>query len=309
MCPEEDCMRTIIWFVPATILAVVGIATGLWGVGFGLASMWIGFCIYKGSIIVGQQEWYIIERLGKFRVVYFRGWHVRVIGVDTIRAMGDLLAKRLELYADEDAPDMDFKDASAPIDASIWYQIGNPVDIAEANKTDKWEKVIDSVNAWVYTYAKPEERIYNLVDGSLRPLFQDKNIDEASTDRNGIADKVMLAIEEEMKKLGVYPPSDKKRLTIEDIELPKEVIAYREMALEGKKRAEESANEAVGYWRAMKAIQENLGVTIEVARDIYETQRGLDTIRDTKPALTLIGKDLGGVLGTINLGGGKGGEK
>lgn len=290
--------RFIIWFLPAIVSISIGVFAGAWGIGLGSAFGWLGSCIFWGSMIIKQQEFVVIERLGRFKTVYFRGWHVRVVGVDSIRDSGDLRAKRLELYADVKAPDMDFADASAGVDASIWYQIGNPEDIAKGN----WEEVAEAVKAWVYTYQKPEGRIYNLVDGELRPLFQAKNIDQASTDRNGIADMVMNAIEGEMHKLGAYSPTDGKRLTIEDIELPPEVIGLREMALEGKKRAEEAENEAGGYWKAISIIRDKLGITTQEARSIYETQRGLDTLREVKPTLTLVGKDLGGVLGTINLG-------
>lgn len=296
-------MGFIVWFLPAIVLASAGTTIGWWGPGFGLAFVWIGFCIYQGSMIVGQQEWFVIERLGKFKTVYFRGWHVRVIGVDTVRAEGTLCAQRLQLYSDDNATDIDFTDASAPIDASIWYQVGNPDDIANA----KWKDVAESVKAWIYTYAKPIERIEDLADGGLRPLLQAKTIDEASTDRNGIADTVMGSIAPEMAKFGAYSPSADKRLIIEDVAIPPHVIELREMALEGEKRAQESENEAGGYWKSIKAIKDNLSVSVEVARSIYETQRGLDTLEKTKPSLTLMGKDLNGVLGTISLGSREGG--
>jgi regulator of protease activity HflC (stomatin/prohibitin superfamily) len=288
----------IVWILPAFISTLVGISVGVWGAGVGLAFVWLGFCVFQGSIIVKQQEFVVIERLGRFLTVYFHGWHVRVIGVDRVRASGELRAKRIQLYADEKGSKMDFSDASAPIDASMWYQIGDPADIA----TGTWDKVAEAIRAWVYTYEKPEERIYNLVDGELRPLFQRKKIDQANQDRNGIADEVMDAIVPEMVKFGAYAPSSKKRLIIEDIDLPPEIIEMRSLVLKGQKRAEESENEAAGYWKAIKAIQGQLHVTVEEARSIYETQRGLSTLERTKPTLTLVGKDLANVLGTINLG-------
>jgi hypothetical protein len=221
-----------------------------------------------------------------------------VIGVDRVHARGDLLAKRLQLYAGDSASKIDFSDTSAPINASIWYQIGDPVDITRRS----WDKVADAIRTWVYSYERPEERVAHLVDGELRPLFQRMTIEQANQDRDSVADIVMQAIVPEMSKLGAYTPSDKKRLVIEDIVVSDDVIKLRETALRGMKRAEEIENEAAGYWRAIKTIQDNLKVSVDDARRIYETQRGLDTIGKTKPNLTLIGKDFGGVLGTINLG-------
>jgi hypothetical protein len=72
------------------------------GIGLGLAFAWIGFCIFQGTIILEQQQYAVIERLGKYQTVYFRGWKVLVIGVDKIRGeIGDMRAKEYQLYADE----------------------------------------------------------------------------------------------------------------------------------------------------------------------------------------------------------------
>jgi regulator of protease activity HflC (stomatin/prohibitin superfamily) len=296
--------KFVIWFVPAIVLIVVGSIIGLWGAGIGLAFVWIGFCIFQGSIIVEQQEYAVIERLGKFKMVYFRGWHIRVIGVDSIRggAKGDLRAKQLKLYSETNPPNVDFSDASAPVDASIWRQIGNSDDIVAG----RWEKVTESIRDWTYLYENPDQRIDDLVGGELRPLCQGKKISEANKDRDSIAHTVMEAVVQEMNKFGAYTPNDKKRLVISDIRIPPEIIALREMALEGEKRAQESVNEAAGYWKAIREIADHLHITVQEARGIFETQRGLDTIRETKPSITLVGKDLSGVL--INLGV-KGGEK
>ena len=287
-----------VWFLPAIVLAVLGAVSGVWGAGLGLAFVWIGFCIFKGSIVVEQQEFVVIERLGKYLDVRFHGWHVFIPGVDRIHAQGNLRAQRLKLYSNEKAAQIDFKDASAPINASIWYQVGKPEDIANQD----WEKVAESVRTWVYNYEKPLERIIGLADGGLRPLLQSKTLDEASGERDKIATEVMAAIGPEMEKFGVYLPSDGKRLIIEDIALPDAVIKLREMALEGKKRAEESTNEATGYWKAIKEIADNLSVSIPDATSIYQTQRGLDTLKEVKPGMTLVGKGLQDVLYTMDLG-------
>jgi len=287
---------SIVWFLPAILSVFIGMSFA-WGAGLGLAFAWIGFCIFKGSFVVQQQEYIVIERLGKFRNVFFSGWHLRVIGVDRIHVEGNLRARQLPLYTDiPGGQEISFKDTSAPIDASIWYQVGNPDDIAN----EKWSEVAKAVKAWTYVYTNPEERIDDLADSALRPRFQEKSIEQANQSRDDIATSAKDEILSEMAMFGAYAPKGNKFLVIENIKLPEEVVKLREMALEGEKRAQESENEAVGYWKAIKAIQTNLSVTVEVARSIYETQRGLDTIRETKPAMTLVGKDLGGVL--INLG-------
>lgn len=288
----------IIWFIPAIVSIGIGISANAWGVGLGLAFVWLGSCIFLGSIIVKQQEYVVIERLGKFLTVYFRGWHVRVVGVDRVRANGELSAKQLQMYTDlKGNQKINFQDASATIDASIWYQVGNPDDI----RNEHWTNVAKAVKAWVYNYANPIGRIDNLADSALRPEFQKLKIEDANGQKDTIADTVKNEILLEMERFGAYPPSDKKFLVIENIQLPDDIVKLRELALEGTKRAQEAENEAGGYWKAIKAVQDNLGVSVAEARSVYETQRGLDTLEKIQPKLTLVGNNLKGVLGNINL--------
>ena len=292
--------RIVIWGGPAAVAIVVCSALGLWGIGLGLAFAWIGFCISQGTIILEQQQYAVIERLGTYRTVYFRGWNIRVIGVDRIRGeICDMRAKEYQLYADERKTDIDFTDASAPVVVKIWYRLGKPEDAVVGS--ENWEKLTEAVKLWAYKYEKPENRVYALVDGALRPRLQKESIDTASKGRDGIAGDTMDAVEPELAQIGAYVPSDKGRLVIEDIALPPSVIALRQKKLEGEKLASEQEAEAAGYWKAIKAVQTNLGVSVNKARKIYETQRGLDTLEKTKPRMTLIGKDLRSVLGTINL--------
>ena len=120
-------MWFIIWILPAIVSVAIGTVVGYWGAGIGLALVWVGFCIYRGSMILGQREFALIERLGKYHTVFFCGWHIRVIGVDTIRNQGFMRAESLHMYSDENGRTsramMDFTDASAPIDATFWYHI------------------------------------------------------------------------------------------------------------------------------------------------------------------------------------------
>ena len=80
------------------------------------------------------------------------------------------------------------------------------------------------------------------------------------------------------------------------------MIDLRQKKLEGEKLASEQEAEASGYWRAIKAVRDNLRVSVDKARKIYETQRGLDTLEKIQPRMTLVGKGLRGLIGTINLG-------
>ena len=295
--------RTIIWGGPAAVAIVVFSAFGLWGIGLGLAFAWIGFCIFQGTIILEQQQDVVIERLGKYQTVYFRGWNIRVIGVDKIRGgIRDMRGKEYLLYADERKTDIDFADgASAPVVVRFWYRIGKPEDAILGS--ENWEKLTEAVKLWVYKYEKPEDRVYALVDGALRPRLQALSIDDASKGRDSIAkETVDDALKREMAEIGAYIPSDQGRLIIEDIELPQSVIDLRQKKLEGEKLASEQEAEAAGYWRAIKAVRDNLRVSVDKARKIYETQRGLDTLEKIQPRMTLVGKGLRGLIGTINLG-------
>lgn len=296
----------IVWVLPAIVLASTGIAVGLWGAGFGLASIWLGFCVAKGSIILSHREFALVERLGRYQTVYFEGWNVLVIGVDTVRNQGFMRTERLRMYTNEngrtDRAVMDFAcGGSAPIDASVWYHIGDPQDIRDEN----WTALREDIKKWTYAYANPVERIDNLVDDELRPLIQAETIDSASTKtkRSGIANEVMTSVAPELRAIGVYPPDDGKNLTIEDIDLPDAIIAIRELKLKGEKESEENVSRALGYWKPIKEIADKLSISVEKAREIYETQRGLETLREVKPTMTLVGENMKNVLGTVNLGG------
>ena len=300
--------RTIIWGGPAAVAIVVFSAFGLWGIGLGLAFAWIGFCIFQGTIILEQQQYAVIERLGKYQTVYFRGWKVLVIGVDKIRGeIGDMRAKEYQLYADERKTELDFADgASAPVVVKIWYRLGKPEDAVV--ESENWKELTEAVKLWVYKYEKPEDRVYALVDGALRPRLQALNIDDASTSkgRGNIAEETMKIVEPGLAEIGAYVPSDKGRLVIEDIELPQSVIDLRQKKLEGEKLAAEQEAEAAGYWRPVQAVQVGLDTSLDKAWGIYRTLRALKTLEKIQPGITLVGKGLDGILGNINLGGKEG---
>ncbi len=295
--------RTIIWGGPAAVAIVVCNALGLWGMGFGLAFAWIGFCIFQGTIILEQQQYAVIERLGKYQTVYFRGWNVRVIGVDRIRrGISDMRGKEYQLYADERKTDIDFADgASAPVVVKFWYRIGKPEDAVVGS--ENWEKLTEAVKLWVYKYEKPEDRVYALVDGALRPRLQALDIDAASKGRGNIAEETMEIVEPGLAEIGAYVPSDKGRLVIEDIELPQSVIDLRLKKLEGEKLASELEAEAVGYWKPILAVQTGLDTSLDKAWEMYRTLRSLDTLPKIQPQMVLVGEGLKGILGNINLGG------
>ena len=293
--------RTIIWGGPAAVAIVVCNALGLWGMGFGLAFAWIGFCIFQGTIILEQQQYAVIERLGKYQTVYFRGWNVRVIGVDRIRrGISDMRGKEYQLYADERKTDIDFADgASAPVVVKFWYRIGKPEDAVVGS--ENWEKLTEAVKLWVYKYEKPEDRVYALVDGALRPRLQALSIDEASKGRDDIAEKTMDVVKSGLEEIGAYVPSDKGRLVIEDIVLPPSVIALRLKKLEGEKLASELEAEAAGYWKPVLAVQTGLSTSLDKAWEMYRTLRSLDTLPKIQPKMVLVGEGLSGILGNINL--------
>ncbi|MDD3531009.1 MAG: SPFH domain-containing protein [Candidatus Pacebacteria bacterium] len=296
----------IVWFVPAALSISVGMMTGVWGAGFGLAFAWVGYCVGAGSIILGQREFAVIERFGKFRTVFFKGWNIRVIGVDSFSTRGVLKTQRLRMYTNENGRTeravMDFLGgASAPIEASVWFHIGNPENV----KNEQWKELREDILKWAYAYDKPLERIDGLVDSALRPLLQAKTLEEINTsvDRAAIANKVLETVHDELRAIGVYPTPEGEFLTIEDVDLPPEVIQMRELAFRGEQEARENELRAAGYWKPIKEIQEKLGVSATEARAIFETQRGLDTLREVKPAMTLVGENLKNTIYTLNLGG------
>ena len=209
-----------------------------------------------------------------------------------------------KLFRDEDTlAAMDFTDGvTAPVSIKAAYGVGDPEDI----EGGYWDKVTESVRLYTYRYTDPKERIDALIDGALRPRLQSLTSDEAqkNTDRECAA--AANAVSNALEKIGVYL-SDEEALIVEDIGLPEEVIAIRQQELKGKKDAIAEQARLAAPAHAILAVRDALraGGLERTDAEIVQmlmTQQGLEAIRGTGANVTLVGKDVGGLLNLIGVG-------
>ncbi len=319
MDPDIGHLWAVAAVVISTLLAfLIGALIGLafeqfWALGGAFAMAWIGAfygaALYRGS--VRKQEFIVIERMLKFWEVKFSGFHLAFPFIDRVRLRESFLAKDVELYVDDNDPEkrveIDFTDASAPVNASAWYQIANPEDIRTGNEAN----MIKDILRYTYTVEEKdrEERICEIFEGALRPKLQQQTIDEAQQKASTIIDTASRNVGNDLAELGVYATKGKS-IIIRDIEIPKEILELRELELKGKKRAAEIANTSQGYWKSIQEIIDGAkagGATITVnkAQQIFERQRAFDVIQQTGSNVTFVAPSMEGVMKTITVGGTK----
>ncbi|PIR44109.1 hypothetical protein COV23_01590, partial [Candidatus Wolfebacteria bacterium CG10_big_fil_rev_8_21_14_0_10_31_9] len=102
-----------------------------------------------------------------------------------------------------------------------------------------------------------------------------------------------------------------KGFILTDIALPPEIQALRKEKLAGQKEAEKSVKKGAGYadtiLAIIKRVKEELKteISFKKAQEVYENQRGLETIGATGANVTFIATDIRNVLATLNIGGKK----
>ncbi|MFA6408267.1 MAG: hypothetical protein WCW36_02215 [Candidatus Paceibacterota bacterium] len=197
--------------MPAAMVFVgTGTLSGAWWASVALAAVWLILCKFMCQIDVGKEECVVIERFGKLRFL-FHGRYTLIIGVDHIQERISLGPRpREELFPDT-APAVKFlPDDSAPVEAGLYYQIGNPRDVAAGN----WDRVEKDVRKWFYSN---KWLISRIVTDRLLQILEKMSIAEASTERKHIASEVEDAVIPNLKEFGIYEQTGKKFLKIEPI--------------------------------------------------------------------------------------------
>jgi hypothetical protein len=244
--------------------------------------------------------------------VKFEGLHLAFPFIDRVFLSGNFFGKDVELFVmDENDPtkrvEIDFKAGSAPVDAAAWYQIGDP----EALRRGDREKLASDILKYAYTVLpeEREERIIEIFEGALRPVLQQRTIEEAQT---GSTQASKEGVEEAQRtgltELGVYPMPG-KGIIIRDIELPIGIVELRQLELTGEKRALEMKAASGGYWASIQEIIDaaaratpSIVLSPDKAQEIFERQIALATISKTGANITFIASDIDGVVKTITVG-------
>lgn len=272
-----------------------------------LSGIWLVAYVAAGLKFVPQNNFWVIERFDQFVGVRNQGATLLCLPniIDKLkmppeRARHSYAEQELNLFEGSDKEqEIDFKDGSAPIEASIWFRIANP-------------------SLFAYAAINPIERLEQLVDDYLRPLLQKLKIDEANTSMKTIVAGFQRHIKAdgspddtqeetdfyaELSAIGIELRA-KKPLVVGDIRLPDSIKKLRDKVLEADKTRQAAALTGQGYAEAINAIREksrpvdadgkpNGDPTISFpdARDIYMTLQGMEIFKNLPPgsSINLIG--------------------
>lgn len=164
-------------------------------------------------MILKELDYAVIERLGRFRTVFFRGRHLCIPILDRVRERGTLDLQKLEPFTNTEQ--MKCRDGIASIDtAELWYRIGKSQDVSLGN----WERVTEDVKKWTYRdpshtrlWENPQDQVCNMVSVTLQLLLSRMTIAEANAKRIRLADDVAAIIAPGIEKLGIHLPSSSKK--------------------------------------------------------------------------------------------------
>ena len=292
---------------PLLIISVIGWMLGSFLAGFYASAVWIGVYLAWNIGIIGQQDWQVIERFGQFYEVKLHGFRLYcMLGlVDKIKARGNLLERKRALFeglsTNNKPKEIDFTNGSAPIEAYMWYKNGRP----NANND---EEVKEDIIAYTYTNKDPEVRAVQITEDRLRPKFQEMDIDTASKMRAVIVNGAKDDIARELKPYGLYF-SKEPPIVITDIGLTEDAKKFRQERFRGQTTADEIANEADGYRRAVEAIMrrknpdgtETEVCDFETAARIWREQQTRTMFEKSRSNITVIAESATGVVKTFDI--------
>lgn len=314
-------VQSLVFGVPALLFAVIGgfvipsianlfieVPPSYFSGAMAGVIIWTSVLIGIGIRINTEQEFTVIERLGRFKRMKPRGMYLLWLPglLDKIRCKDTFQAREVPLY---EGPDnlIDFTDASSPIEASAWYHIANPADVQKKD----WKRVQAQVTRWVYTADEPETLLASILEGNLRPLLQAHSTDSAQLECESCADQAVEESRDALEHIGAYP-RPVQAIVIKDIKLPADVEELRQLRLEGQAKAQREENESKGLAAAIRAIQraaregENgTEISWAEAQGIYERQQTREMIQGTGSNITLVAPNVDGVFKMVELGGSK----
>lgn len=302
----DDAYFFFSWLIPVggvVIFAIGSLALAndtLSGLVSGLI-LWMSIYFFWGFRIVQNTRYLVIERFGEYsrivhsgpRILCLPGLIDKVVDEDTLRW------RELPLFADEaEKYQVDFKDGSTPIVMKASYRVGP--------QTDSMEAIDNAIYLFTYTMKngdERDERIEEILESSVVPQLQGLEIAEALVQKDSIAEKVTVDphVRSALEAIGIEL-NPQKGLIISDIALTPEIVTQRQKKLEGASEAEKQKAQGLGYARSIKAIMEELGVDQREARQIYETQRGLEVLAQVDANVSFVAPDMKGVQKTMGVG-------
>ena len=303
-----------VFWLPALILFLIGAAIGNWNTAFGFGLIWPGVLAWFSFKIRRVRTFFLVERFGLFWKIQFAGLRLAIPFVDKIVFEDDFLQKKVTLFTTNEQDGkitrkaIDFTDGSSPVDIEAWYQIGNPDDVDSGNKANLTRQIF----AYVYRVKDDERdpRIKSIIEGALRPRLQKLSIQDVQTDGGDISpaakavvDETAAQTEADLETIGVHF-TRAKSIIINDIDLPPDIIKYREQKLKGLAIAQEVAAASAQYVDPIIEIKKRLH-TANISLDdseivkLYMQQKGLETVKGSKT--TFVAKDLQGMLLSVGV--------
>lgn len=273
----------IIWGITILLSILAHFALDFFPLGMSLGlALWVA-----GFRMIPAASWRIVERLGVPYRVAKPGPTVIIPGVDTLLPAISQKVDKQEMYQDEGDHSLDFLDASSPIVARIWYRVVNPI---------RWQYGVDA----------PRSRMEDRFDSLARPLLQAFTLDAAQVHKTNASKAITRHLQPAIR--GIMG-AEVDQMLITDIQIPDEVKALRNLALEGEKLALREKRVGGGYSQAIKTIMEDLGCNRETAERIYMTREGYEALKEVKGGVTLYGTGIDGAIRSMGFGEGKGGNQ
>jgi len=289
------------------LISIGYLIAGIWGSAV-IAAIYFGIRLGTGFRVIQKQDFLVIERFGKFHRIAHDGPRLFLfLGIiDKIKLADTLAYQSFTVYNGDKAAELDFKDASAPVHANVWYAVANATDKKKSN----WGKINAAIYAYTYAYGDPKSRIKEVVDGFMRPVLQSMSLDEAQMEKTSsgsdspsvqlLKDKI---VRKAMKTLGCeFDPS--KPFVLSDIDIPAPLQEARANRLIAKAMADADAETGRGIREAIKAIKSEMpSITDDKAIETFINRVGLKTIENLNGAnFQLIASDVGGVVRTLGVG-------
>jgi hypothetical protein len=299
---------------------------------FGIAGVitWVGIYVSKGWLELPEKDFCTIERFGRYYRTAHEGVTILCFPglIDKVTKKGNHRYETVKIREVDPKDVVDFTGGGtgAPVLDIVFRVIrhkpGKPAEV-KIKRTDPatgqtWEDtytatgdITDSGYLWSYNITDGKERVKEVILGALRPLLQGMTVDQAGT-KTGDISKFLREdgeIAQVLVNMGVEL-DPLRGVVLLDIRLPESVVADNEETLKGQKAAERQTLQGLGYMRAVGGIVREakdvfgIDLTFEQARDLYQNQRGLETLAAKQGAINFVAPGMNGVLASMNMSGG-----
>ena len=257
------------------IVAIGGIAmsfiNGFWYIGIAVLLLWI---IIANIRIVPQEHAYIIERLGKFKAVWYAGLHVKIPFIDNIV---NKISLKEQVFDFPPQPVITKDNVSVKVDSVVFSKVFDP-------------------QKYTYGVENPIAGLQNLSATTLRSIIGGMELDTTLSSRESINSQMEAILDEATDPWGIKV----NRVELKNIDPPpaieevmtKQMRAERERrqtVLEARAHQESVVSRAEGDKRAkVLAAEAEKEARIALAqgeaesiRLVYEAQaQGLEKLRE-----------------------------